>query len=72
MLQDIEAWRASKATYDREALGNKIDGTGRYEYQGMRLIKNDYLTFEKWRNMVHKWHRKLLKVSLRLSSVEAK
>jgi THO complex subunit 2 len=72
MLKDIEAWRASNATYDREALGAKIGETGRYEYQGMRLLNNDYLTFEKWRNMVFKWHRKLLKVSLRLSSVEAK
>jgi hypothetical protein len=57
---------------DIEALGAKIGETGRYEYQGMRLLNNDYLTFEKWRNMVFKWHRKLLKVSLRLSSVEAK
>ena len=62
MLKDIELWRASKATYDQEALGDKHPETEQHTYQGMRLYNNEYLTWEKWGNMVYKWHRKLLKV----------
>lgn len=64
MLKDIEIWRASKAIYDEEALGNKNADTGLHEYEGMRLYNNEYLTWEKWGNMVYKWHRKLLKVCI--------
>lgn len=64
MLKDIEIWRASKTVYAEEALGPRSTETGQYEYQGMRLYGNEYLSWEKWGNMVYKWHRKLLKVSL--------
>ncbi|KAJ9092005.1 hypothetical protein QFC19_008873 [Naganishia cerealis] len=61
MLKDIEAWRGSRTVYNEQALGLKNEQTGHYEYQGMRLFNNEYLTWEKWGNMVYKWHRKLLK-----------
>jgi THO complex subunit 2 len=64
MLKDIEVWRASKTTYNEQALGSKNEETGQYEYQGMRLFNNEYLTWEKWGNMVYKWHKKILKVRL--------
>lgn len=64
MLKDIEIWRASRTVYAEEALGPRSTETGQYEYQGMRLYGNEYLSWEKWGNMVYKWHRKLLKVCL--------
>jgi hypothetical protein len=62
ILKDVERWHASKEVYIEEALGTDDNEGFAESRHGMRLEGTRLLTWEMFKNMSYKWHRRLTKV----------